>query len=139
MGKIVVYNQECQDYPTCVQYRNDGASKAAEHGAVASLTRSIASFSIYNPHTGPVVRNDNAFGVSLFKKFVYVIKMYRGSKKIPAAAITIEDAAFIERIMKRGWFDGVILKKLILSNVNSKQFRCRSERHHRSSHQHCDR
>jgi len=46
-GKIVVYNQPYTDYGKTVQYRERGAVEAAKVGAVASLIRSVASFSIY--------------------------------------------------------------------------------------------
>lgn len=45
-GKIVVYNQPYVSYGETVQYRSRGASEAAKVGAVASLIRSVASFSI---------------------------------------------------------------------------------------------
>ena len=46
IGKIVVYNQPFVSYGETVQYREFGASKAAEVGAVATLIRSITPFSI---------------------------------------------------------------------------------------------
>ncbi|XP_035564394.1 carboxypeptidase Q isoform X2 [Canis lupus baileyi] len=46
-GKIVVYNQPYVNYSTTVQYRVQGAVEAAKVGALASLIRSVASFSIY--------------------------------------------------------------------------------------------
>lgn len=46
-GKIVVYNQPYTSYGITVQYRTQGAVEAAKVGAVASLIRSVASFSIY--------------------------------------------------------------------------------------------
>ncbi|XP_076030561.1 carboxypeptidase Q-like [Oratosquilla oratoria] len=81
-GKIVVYNPPWKGYGETVKYRS-GASKAARYGAVASLVRSIAPFSINSPHTGWQHYDE-------------------GVPKIPNAAITIEDAAMMERMQKRG-------------------------------------
>ncbi|OXB79880.1 UNVERIFIED_CONTAM: hypothetical protein H355_000910 [Colinus virginianus] len=49
-GKIVVYNQPFISYGETVRYRSLGAVEAAKVGAVASLIRSIASFSIASLH-----------------------------------------------------------------------------------------
>nr|XP_045000606.1 carboxypeptidase Q [Jaculus jaculus]XP_045000607.1 carboxypeptidase Q [Jaculus jaculus] len=82
-GKIVVYNQPYISYPVTVQYRVRGAVEAAKVGAVASLIRSVASFSIYSPHTG-------------FQEY------QDGVPKIPTACITVEDAEMIARMASRG-------------------------------------
>ncbi|XP_073406531.1 carboxypeptidase Q isoform X2 [Dendrobates tinctorius] len=82
-GKIVVYNQPFISYGETVQYRSRGASEAAKVGAVASLIRSIAPFSINSPHTG---WQDYESGV----------------QKIPTACITIEDAELMARLAARG-------------------------------------
>lgn len=82
-GKIVVYNQPFISYGETVQYRSRGASEAAKVGAVASLIRSIASFSINSPHTG----------------WQYYES---GVQKIPTACITIEDAELMARLASRG-------------------------------------
>ncbi len=50
-GKIVVYNEEYEGYKKIVVYRNQGANKAAEVGALAVLIRSITPFSFNTPHT----------------------------------------------------------------------------------------
>ncbi|XP_051700610.2 carboxypeptidase Q [Oryctolagus cuniculus] len=82
-GKIVVYNQPYVNYPMTVQYRVRGAVEAAKVGALASLIRSVASFSIYSPHTG--------------------IQEYQdGVPKIPTACITVEDAEMMSRLASRG-------------------------------------
>ena len=47
------------------------------------LLRSVASFSIYSPHTGNVRYSGNV-------------------TKIPAAAITVEDAEMFQRMQDRG-------------------------------------
>lgn len=51
-GKIVCFNNKWVDYGTSVDYRVNGASRAAKYGAVAMLVRSVASFSISSVHTG---------------------------------------------------------------------------------------
>lgn len=45
-GKIVVYNHPWVDYDTNVDYRVNGASRAAKYGAVAVLVRSVTPQSI---------------------------------------------------------------------------------------------
>ena len=82
-GKIVLYNVPFTTYGQTVTYRYEGASRAAKHGAVASLIRSIGSWSMNTPHTG---------NMSYDKKY----------KKIPAAALTIEDAMMLGRLFDRG-------------------------------------
>lgn len=82
-GKIVVYNYNYTRYGESVQFRTQGASRAKKYGALAALVRSVTPFSIYSPHTGT------------------------GSRSIPTAAITIEDADLIQRWSNRG-------KKIVL-------------------------
>lgn len=82
-GKIVLFNVTYTSYGQTVQYRVNGAVRAARCGAVASLTRSVTPYSIYSPHTGMLSYTDSV-------------------TKIPAAAITIEDAQMIERMIARG-------------------------------------
>lgn len=79
----MVYNAEFVDYLTTSEYRKNGAVEAAKVGAVASLTRSVGPLSLNTPHTG---------GTN------YV----EGVKKIPAAAITIEDADMFQRLQNKG-------------------------------------
>lgn len=82
-GKIVIYNQDYKGYGISVEYRALGAARAAKYGAVATLIRTIAPFSIYSPHTGWQDYED-------------------GVPKIPTACITIEDAAMFDRMQQRG-------------------------------------
>lgn len=82
-GKIVLFDVPFVSYPETVRYRVTGAVAAAKVGAVASLVRSIASFSIASPHTGNM-RYDSTV------------------KRIPSAAISSEDASLLHRIMARG-------------------------------------
>lgn len=82
-GKIVLFNVEFTTYGQTVQYRINGASAAAKHGAVASIIASVASYSIQTPHTG-------------------VMRYEEGVEQIPHAAITAEDALLIQRFVDRG-------------------------------------
>jgi carboxypeptidase Q len=81
-GKIVVYNAPFEGYGKTVRYRTAGPTKAAQKGAVAALVRSVTSRSLSTPHTGSTSYEEDA--------------------KIPAAAITIEDAERFARYQKRG-------------------------------------
>ncbi len=82
-GKIVVYNQDFVSYPDTAVYRVQGAAKAAQYGAVATLIRSVTPQSIYSPHTGIQDYGDS-------------------SRKIPTACITVEDAEMLDRMQSRG-------------------------------------
>ena len=89
-GKIVVYNvpmetsfPTIQHYGTAVAYRGQGASRAAEHGAVATLVRSVATYSLNTPHTGAMHYDEE-------------------QPQIPAAAISVEDAELMDRLTQRG-------------------------------------
>jgi hypothetical protein len=82
-GKIVVYNPGWHGYGVNTQYRTYGASRAAAKGAVAMLVRSATGLEMQIPHTGTLV---------------YDAKQ----TKIPAAAISVEDALMIERLCKEG-------------------------------------
>ena len=82
-GKIVCYNVPFTNYGETVAYRGSGASRAAKHGAVAVLVRSVGPVSLQTPHTG-AMRYDDAM------------------PKIPAAAITIEGAEMLARMQSRG-------------------------------------
>ncbi|XP_047989669.1 carboxypeptidase Q-like isoform X2 [Leguminivora glycinivorella] len=81
-GKIVLFDPEFTTYGETVVYRSQSATKAAAKGAVASLVRSITQFSINSPHTGSQVYGDDV-------------------NKIPTAAITLEDADLIRRLVDR--------------------------------------
>ena len=93
-GKIVYYNNPMdlelvkarhsfEAYSRAVIYRGTGASRAAEYGAVAALIRSVGSASLRTPHTG-AMRYDPK------------------QPKIPAGAMTIEDAELVHRLLARG-------------------------------------
>lgn len=82
-GKIVVYNVPFTSYGPTVQYRVNGAIRAAKVGAVASLVRSVGPVSLYTPHTGTSRYED-------------------GTPPIPHASITVEDAMMMQRMQDRG-------------------------------------
>ena len=58
-GKIVVYNVPFTTYAQTVRYRTTGASRAARHGAVASLVRSVGPKGHRTPHTGALSYTDS--------------------------------------------------------------------------------
>ncbi len=82
-GKIVVFNPGWHGYGVNTQYRTYGASRAAAKGAVAMLVRSATGLAMQVPHTGTLVYDEK-------------------QPKIPAAAITVEDALMIEQLCKEG-------------------------------------
>jgi carboxypeptidase Q len=82
-GKIVLFDVPFTSYGQTVRYRTDGAVAAARAGAVASLIRSVASYSMNSPHTGMMLYQD-------------------GVERIPHAAITVEDAMMLHRMQDRG-------------------------------------
>lgn len=81
--KIVLFNVPFTTYGETVKYRWRGASAAAQAGAVASLVRSVGTFSMDTPHTGGMGYEE-------------------GVRKIPHAAISMEAAAMMSRMAKRG-------------------------------------
>lgn len=82
-GRIVLFNVPYAGYGQTVQYRSGGASAAAKHGAVAALVRAVGPTGLRTPHTGGMNYTD-------------------GVPKIPAAAISAEDADRIARLVARG-------------------------------------
>jgi carboxypeptidase Q len=82
-GKIVLFDVPFTDYGETVQYRIGGPSRAAKLGASAMLLRSVTPTSLQTPHTGTLIYSDEA-------------------PRIPAAAITLEDAAWMRRRAERG-------------------------------------
>jgi carboxypeptidase Q len=82
-GKIVLYNVPFTSYGETVRYRGAGASRAARHGAVAALVRSVGPPGLRTPHTG-------------------ALRYEEGTPPIPAAALTTEDADRIQRLADRG-------------------------------------
>jgi len=82
-GKIVLYDVPFTNYGVTVRFRGAGASRAAALGAVAALVRSVGPISYDTPHTGALHYDDD-------------------QPKIPAAAVTIEDATMLHRMAERG-------------------------------------
>ena len=82
-GKIVLFDVPFTSYGATVQYRGTGAIEAAKVGAVASLIRSVTPYSMRTPHTGGM-RYDSTV------------------TRIPAAALTVEDAMMLHRMQDRG-------------------------------------
>ena len=82
-GKIVVFNAPYAGYGRTVMYRVAGASQAAALGAVAVLVRSITPLAAQLPHTGTLQYDSK-------------------QPKIPAAAISIEDATLLARLQSEG-------------------------------------
>lgn len=89
-GKIVLFNNPMPPfdhennhahYGGTVRYRGIGAELVAAQGGVACLVRSVTAHSLRTPHTGA---------------------MRRGDKRVPAAAVTVEDAALMGRLAARG-------------------------------------
>ena len=82
-GKIVLFDVPFTSYGETVQYRGRGAIAAAQAGAVAALVRSVTPFSQRTPHTGGMQYDSTV-------------------RRIPAAAITVEDAQMLHRLQDRG-------------------------------------
>src|SRR4051794_4834711 len=82
-GKIVVFNALYEDYGKTVAYRSIGPSRAGKLGAVGVLVRSITPLAMQLPHTGALRYSDY-------------------DPKIPAAAISIEDATLLSRLQASG-------------------------------------
>lgn len=82
-GKIVLFDAPFTNYGETVRYRVNGANAAARAGAVASLIRTVASYSIHSPHTGVMIYDSTV-------------------TRIPHAAIAVEDAMMLHRMQDRG-------------------------------------
>ncbi|MCH7527059.1 MAG: M20/M25/M40 family metallo-hydrolase [Planctomycetes bacterium] len=90
-GKIVLFDnpmppytaERGSGYGATVRFRTNGAQLASQYGAVACLVRSVTAKSLHTPHTGAMRYGD-------------------AEVKIPAAAISAEEAAMISRLQARG-------------------------------------
>jgi carboxypeptidase Q len=82
-GKIVLFDVPYTGYGPTVRYRSTGAVAAARVGAVAMLIRSVAAYSIRSPHTGAMNYDSTV-------------------TRIPAAALSVEDAMMLHRMADRG-------------------------------------
>jgi hypothetical protein len=102
-GKIVLFNypfdkqmategRSGEAYGEAVVYRSDGPSAAARQGAVACLIRSVGGADYRLPHTGQTNYANDA-------------------PKIPAGAVTAEDADLIADLVRQG----TVKMKLVLT------------------------
>ena len=82
-GRIVLYDVPFTGYGETVRYRSSGPSRAAALGAVGILLRSVGPIGLRTPHTGATEYDESEL-------------------KIPAAAISAEDASRLSRIQARG-------------------------------------
>ena len=92
-GKIVLYNVPFDTtvasfvgYGRAVVYRAVGADSASQFGAQAALVRSVTPHSLRSPHTGGMAPYDTTGRL----------------RRIPAAAISVEDAEMLQRMQDRG-------------------------------------
>jgi carboxypeptidase Q len=83
-GRIVLFDVPFTEYGETVRYRSGGPTAAARVGAIAVLIRSVSSGSMQNPHTGSTRYTDSTVA------------------RIPAAAISVEDAMMLHRMQNRG-------------------------------------
>lgn len=83
-GRIVLFDVPFTNYGETVAYRGRGPVAAAELGAVGALVRSVSPVSLDTPHTGMTRRPDDP------------------AHRIPAAAVTLENAAQLHRLADRG-------------------------------------
>lgn len=90
-GKLVVYNVPYEGYGRTVMYRVMGPSRAAKLGAIGVLVRSITPLAMQIPHTGTT-------------------RYIEDAPKIPAAAISPEDAMMLARFQAEGQTPRVHLK-----------------------------
>ncbi|ODN03873.1 Carboxypeptidase Q [Orchesella cincta] len=93
-GKILVFNHPFDDAVNAVTYRHRSAIEGAKVGAIATIVRSYATFSLSTPHTGEMHYEDD-------------------TPPIPSAEIAIEDAELLGRLYDRGQ---KIVLNLILRN-----------------------
>jgi carboxypeptidase Q len=88
-GRVVLFNVPFTSYAETSRYRWNGASRAARAGALAMLIRSVGPNGLRLPHTGGLTYAADA-------------------PRIPAAAISSEDADRLQRMSDRG--DRVVVR-----------------------------
>ena len=81
-GRIVLFNVPFTNYGETVRFRSIAPSRAAGHGAVATLVRAVGPPGLRTPHTG-------------------ALQYANDVRKIPAAAISSEDADRLQRMADR--------------------------------------
>jgi carboxypeptidase Q len=104
-GKIVLFNHHWSSYGNGTRFRNLGAQKVEKHGGLASMISSVASYSLTTLHNG--------------------LQYY--PSKIPAVAITTEDANLITRLYKRA-------TGKLKSAVNNNKYRFKKPKVHLDIH-----
>ena len=82
-GRIVLIDEPFVDYGQTVRYRGGAAIAAARLGAVAALIRSVSPFTMQTAHTGSLHYDSTG-------------------ARIPAAALSNEDAMMLHRMADRG-------------------------------------
>lgn len=82
-GRIVLFDVPFGGYGQTVVYRATGAVNAARVGAVAALVRSVGPIGLRTPHTGGMTYAE-------------------GTPQIPAAAVPVEDANRLARLVASG-------------------------------------
>jgi carboxypeptidase Q len=85
-GRIVFFNHSmavAKDYRRFGELRSKGPEAAAKLGAVGALVRSLATASMRSPHTG-------------------MTQFTEGAVLIPAAAVSVEDAEMLHRLLGAG-------------------------------------
>lgn len=93
-GRVVLVNQAMgpydpeernSHYGEVAEIRYHGPARAARHGVQAYLIRSLTARSLRTPHTGSLSWGDDPEG-----------------PRVPAAALTVEDAELLARLRRRG-------------------------------------
>ena len=88
-GKMIFFNHSMSTsggktgYGEASPLRNHGPAEAAKLGAAGALVRSLATASLRDPHTGATTFD-------------------AGAPKVPAAAVAVEDAELLHRLLQRG-------------------------------------
>ena len=82
-GRIVLFNVPYTTYGETVRFRAFGPSRVGVLGGVAMLIRAVGPAGLRTPHTGALSYTD-------------------GQPQIPAAAVSHEDAARLQRMVDRG-------------------------------------
>src|SRR5436190_14528703 len=82
-GRIVLFNVPFTTYGETVRFRAAGPSRVAVLGGVAMLVRAVGPAGLRTPHTGALTYADD-------------------QPQIPAAAVSTEDAARLQRMIDRG-------------------------------------
>jgi carboxypeptidase Q len=88
-GRIVLFNVPFTTYGETVRFRAAGPSRAARYGAIAALVRAVGPAGLRTPHTG-------------------ALQYAADAPKIPAAAISTEDADRLQRMSDRN--DRVVVR-----------------------------